>query len=232
MEYLITFLEGVISFISPCMLPMLPLYLSYFGGVRDERRQEGQDGQGGIKISRTVRGAAAFVTGFTIVFCLLGLFAGTIGKWLLAYQSAVNLVAGVAVILFGLVYLDVLRLPFLRGIQVQWEITGMLSAFVFGMIFAVSLTPCVGAFLGAALMMAGTAGTSVKGVLLLLVYSMGLGIPFLVSAVLLEQLRGSFAWIKTHYRIINWVCGIFLIVVGVFMAVGKWNLLLRLFSGL
>ena len=71
MEYLITFLEGVISFISPCMLPMLPLYLSYFGGVRDERRQEGQDGQGGIKISRTVRGAAAFVTGFTIVFCLL-----------------------------------------------------------------------------------------------------------------------------------------------------------------
>ena len=242
MEYVITFLEGIISFISPCMLPMIPLYLSYFAGMGDAEDAEGTEGtegteETGVNFSRsceagnrkkfrTFSGACAFVAGFTLVFCVLGVFAGTIGRFVLQYRQAVNLITGAIVCFFGLVCMDIVPLPFLRGIQVKWQISGLFSAFLFGVIFSVSLTPCVGAFLGSALMLASASGGSIKGLALLFVYSMGLGLPFLVSAVLIGQLRESFAWIKRHYRAITLICGIFLIVVGIMMATGNLNKLL------
>lgn len=217
MQYLITFLEGVISFISPCMLPMLPLYISYFAGNADKKRN--------ILIR-----AAAFVLGFTVVFTALGLFAGTLGGFLTKYQTAVNIICGLIVILFGLSYLEVIKLPFFKGMTNGKKITSVFSAFLFGVIYSVSLTPCVGAFLGSALMLASSTGGAAKGALLLLTYSLGLGVPFLFSAVLIDKLNSAFQFIKAHYRIVNLICGIFLIIVGIMMAMGWMNALLAFFS--
>ena len=207
MNYVVTFMEGVISFISPCMLPMLPLYISYFAAGEEKK-------------SKVFARAAAFVGGFTLVFCLLGLFAGTLGALLRRYQVVVDIVCGLVVILFGLSYLEVIRLPFFKGMQSGHKISGILSAFLFGVIYSVSLTPCVGAFLGSALMLASASATAWRGVLLLFCYSLGMGSLFLLSAVLIDRLKGTFRFIKEHYRVINLVCGIFLIVVGVLMACG------------
>ncbi|MBE6954299.1 MAG: cytochrome c biogenesis protein CcdA [Ruminococcaceae bacterium] len=217
MQYLITFLEGFISFISPCMLPMLPLYISYFAGGADQKQ-------------RTLLRSVSFVLGFTVVFTLLGVFSGAVGRFLARYDNIVNIVCGAVVVLFGLSYLEIIPLRFLRGVQHRQEITGVFSAFLFGVIYSVSLTPCVGAFLGSALMLASTSGSVAVGALLLLCYSLGLGIPFLLSAVLIDKLRGAFSFIKRNYRIINLICGIFLIVIGILMMLGMMNAFLSLFT--
>lgn len=211
MNYIITFMEGILSFISPCMLPMLPLYISYFAG-HSEKEEE--------KRARTIFKVIAFVAGFTLVFTALGLFAGTLGKLLLTYRTAMNLVSGGIVILFGISYLGAFRLPFFKGMKSGHRVTGVLSAFLFGAIYSVSLTPCVGAFLGSALMLASSAGGALQGASLLLVYSLGLGVPFILSALLLDRLSVAFGFIRKNYKIINTVCGIALILVGVLMAIG------------
>ena len=207
MDYILTFIEGLISFISPCMLPMLPIYVSYFAGNTEKKQNV------------LVR-SLFFVLGFTVVFVALGVFAGTIGYFLLEYHVIFNAVCGILVIVFGLSYLDIIPLRFLKGVKKNVNITGAFSSFLFGMIFSVSLTPCVGAFLGSALVQASSSAGSLKGALLLVFYSLGLGVPFVLSAVLLDSLSGIFTFIKKHYRIINAVCGIFLIIVGVLMAFG------------
>lgn len=217
MEYAITFLEGIISFISPCMLPMLPLYLSYFaGGDKDFKSGFWR--------------ALAFVLGFTIVFCMLGLFAGGIGALLMAYKSVVHIISGAIVVMLGLSYLEVIRLSFFKGIKGDIKVGGILSAFLFGVVFSVSLTPCVGAFLGSALMMASTSQYAMKGFFLLLSYSMGLGVPFLICALLVKQISGTFDMVKRHYGIINKICGVFLILIGVLMMTGMLDKVLGLFS--
>lgn len=216
MEFLITLIEGIISFISPCMLPMLPIYVSYFAAGAKSRRQ-------------AFARALAFVVGFTLIFCLMGLSMGAVGGlggFVRSHKRLVEIVCGAVIILFGLSYLEVIPLPFLKGVQKAPSGFSILSAFVFGLVYSVSLTPCIGAFLGSALMQALNAGTAGKGILLLLTYSLGLGLPFLLSALLLERLQGAFGWIKRHYRIINLICGSFLILTGVLMAAGLLGKLL------
>ncbi len=216
MEYILTFIEGIISFISPCMLPMLPIYISYFAGNT------------GKKQNVVVR-ALCFVAGFTLLFTLMGVFAGVVGTFLADFSKVLNIICGLAVIMFGLSYLEIIPLPFLKGMGKAAKITSAFSAFVFGMIYSVSLTPCVGAFLGSALMQAASSGGICKGALLLLFYSLGIGIPFVISALILDSLSGVFGFIKKHYKVINTVCGIFLIIVGICMAFGVMNKLLSLF---
>ena len=211
MTYLITFLEGIVTFISPCLLPMLPIYLSYFAGGRPEERPRA-----------ALKNALGFVLGFTVVFVAMGAFAGTIGSFLRQYQTAVNLVSGLVVILFGLNFLGVFRFQLFRGgglLQGGRE-TGFASALVFGLVFAVGWTPCVGAFLGSALLLASQQGSALQGVVLLLCYSLGLGVPFLASALLIQSLKSAFGWVQAHYRIINLISDVLLIVVGVLMATG------------
>lgn len=217
MEFIITFLEGFISFISPCMLPLLPLYISYFAGGADKKH-------------KVFLRALCFVLGFTVVFSLLGLFAGTLGAFLRQYKTVVNIVGGLLIVLFGLSYLEVIRLPLFKGMQHGRTANTAISAFLFGVIYSISLTPCIGAFLGSALALAGAAGTAVKGVLLLVTYSLGLGVPFLLSALLIERLNTAFSFIKRHYRVINIVCGSFLILVGILMACGLMDLVVSVFS--
>ena len=220
MQYLISFLEGIITFISPCLLPMLPIYISYFGG-------------GGQRTTRkTLSCATGFVLGFTAVFVALGALASTLGGLLKAHQTAVNIISGLIVILFGLNYLGVLKFNLFRGSRHSVSQGNMtfFSAFVFGIIFSVGWTPCVGTFLGSALMLASQQGHVLAGMGMLLCYSLGLGIPFLFSAVLIDKLKSTFNFIKRHYSIINKVCGGLLIMIGILMATGTLGRLLTLLS--
>ena len=220
MQYLISFLEGIITFISPCLLPMLPIYLSYFasGGERTT--------------GKTLRNALGFVLGFTVVFVAMGALAGTLGSFLIRYQRWVNLIGGIIVILFGLNYMGVLHLNLFRGAgrSLTQGDMGFFSAFVFGIVFSVGWTPCVGAFLGSALMLASQQGHVLEGMAMLLCYSLGMGVPFLFSAVLIDKLKTAFNWIKAHYRIINLICGGLLVLVGVLMATGVLGRFLTILS--
>ena len=209
MNVLLTFAEGIVSFISPCMLPLLPVYVTYFAA--------GDAGKG-IVFAR----ALAFMAGFTAVFVMLGVFAGTLGSALAAHRTAVGTVCGAAVMAFGLGYLGLFRLPF-TGMKSGRKPTGVFSAFTFGLVYSVSLTPCVGAFLGAALMQAASEGGALRGAALLLAYSLGLGVPFVLSAALLGRFRAAFGFIKSRYNIINPVCGAMLVAFGAWMAASSWT---------
>ena len=216
MQYIISFLEGIITFISPCLLPMIPIYITYFvgGGERSSKK--------------TLSGALGFVCGFTTVFICMGALAGTIGGFLNRYQTVVNIVSGIIVILFGLNFLGVFRMNLFRGSkhEVNTENMNFFSAALFGVIFSLGWTPCVGAFLGSALMLASQQGSVFVGIMMLLCYSLGLGIPFVLSALLIDQLKSAFDFIKRHYGIINKISGALLIVVGILMATGKLGALL------
>ncbi len=219
MQYLISFLEGIITFISPCLLPMLPIYISYFAG-------------GGERSSRkTLSCASGFVLGFTAVFVAMGALAGSVGSLLKSHQTVVNIISGLVVIAFGLNYLDILKFNLFRGSRSGLSASNMsfFSAMVFGIIFSLGWTPCVGAFLGSALMLASQQGHVLTGMGMLLCYSLGLGVPFLLSAILIDRLKSTFDFIKSHYTLINRICGGMLIVVGILMAtgtLGRWLALL------
>lgn len=220
MQYVISFLEGIVTFISPCLLPMLPIYVTYFAG-------------GGERSSRkTLLNACGFVLGFTLVFTAMGALAGTLGSFLVGHQTLLNVACGLIVIVFGLNYLGILRIDLFRGTSRSMETRalGFFSALLFGIVFSLGWTPCVGAFLGSALLLASQQGHVLEGVMMLLAYSVGLGIPFLISAVLIDQLKFAFQWIKQHYRTINIVCGCLLIAIGLLMATGLLGRLLTLLS--
>ena len=187
MEYFIAFLEGIITFISPCLLPMLPIYVSYFAGGKE----------GGNK--KIIKNAIGFILGFTVVFVALGALAGSLGRLLRELRVVVNIVTGLLVVFFGLNFLGVFKLSIFKGSR--WEKTenlGFFSSVLFGIVFSIGWTPCVGAFLGSALMLATMGGNITKGVLMLLLYSVGLGIPFFISAILIDKLKSTFNFIKKY----------------------------------
>lgn len=220
MQYIISFLEGIITFISPCILPMLPVYISYFANGENNRK-------------RTVANALGFVLGFTVVFVCMGAFAGVLGGLLQRYETVVNIVTGAIVVVLGLNFSGIIKLKFLnstRDVGVQVTPAGFWTSVLFGIVFSIGWTPCVGVFLGSALAMASQLGTMAEGVLMLVVYSAGLGIPFVLSAILIDRLKETFRIIKKHYNIINLVSGIFLIIVGVMMMTGTFGYLLSFFS--
>jgi cytochrome c-type biogenesis protein len=220
MEYVVVFFEGIITFISPCLLPLLPVYLSYFASGQEEEKN-------------SLKNALGFVVGFTLVFIILGAFAGTVGRFLRERTVIVNIITGGIVIFFGLHFLGIIRIGFFNRTffsRHESKEATFFRSVLFGMVFSVSWTPCVGAFLGSALMLATQSGSVVKGVLMLLAYSIGLGIPFILSALLIAKLKSAFDFIKKHYGIINKISGIFLIVVGLLMATGLFGSFLSLLS--
>ena len=225
MEFFIAFLEGIITFISPCLLPMLPIYLSYFAG-----NQSQEDSRAAT--ARTLRNALGFVLGFTIVFVLMGALAGTLGGLLRRHQTLVNIITGAIVVFFGLNFLGVVKLQLFRGGSnaLAGRELGFFSAVLFGMVFSIGWTPCVGVFLGSALMLASQQGQASTGILMLLCYSAGLGIPFVASALLLDNLKSTFNFIKRHYSLINRICGILLVLIGILMMSGLMSRFLTLLS--
>jgi len=189
---------------------MLPIYVSYFAG-------------GGERTTKkTLSNALGFVLGFTLVFVALGALAGTVGSFLTKYQSVVNIVTGLIVIIFGLNFLGILKLNLFKGMSssAKTKDLGFFSSTLFGIVFSIGWTPCVGAFLGSALMLASQQGKVLTGVIMLLAYSLGLGIPFIISAVLIDKLKSAFNFIKKNYKIINIVSGSLLILLGVLMMTG------------
>jgi len=222
MDYLITFFEGIITFISPCLLPMLPIYISFFAGQNSKNTRK-----------ETFTNAVGFVLGFTLVFVLLGAFAGALGGFLIEYGTIVNIFLGLIVILFGLNFIGVLRVPFIndtRQLNLKMGNTGFLASLLFGVVFSVGWTPCVGVFLGSALMLAASRAESLKGIFLLLSFSLGLGIPFVASALLLERLKNAFSLIKKNYRVINLFSGLLLVLVGIMIATGLIGYFLSLLT--
>ncbi len=210
MPYFISFLEGIITFISPCLLPMIPIYLTYFAGSGERTTK------------KTITGALGFVTGFTMIFVSMGALAGTIGSFFTEHQTIVNIVCGLIVVFFGLNFMGVFKLTLFKGMKkdISTDHMSFFSAVLFGIVFSLGWTPCVGAFLGSALLLASQEGQALQGILMLLCYSMGLGIPFLLSALLIDSLKGAFAFIKKHYTIINFISGCLLVIVGILMATG------------
>ena len=220
MEYLIVFLEGIITFISPCLLPMLPIYVSYFAGGSERNT------------SKTLKNALGFVLGFSVMFILMGALAGTVGAFFQKYSMVFNIVTGLIVVFFGLSFLGVFKLNVFKGINNKKDMSnlGFFSSLLFGFVFSIGWTPCVGAFLGSALMLAASNGGTLSGIIMLLLYSLGLGIPFVISAVLIDKLKSAFNFIKRNYKIINILSGVLLIAVGILMMTGLFGIFLNLLS--
>ncbi|HQD73344.1 MAG TPA: cytochrome c biogenesis protein CcdA [Clostridiales bacterium] len=220
MQYLLLFLEGIITFISPCILPLLPVYVSYFAA-----------GQAAGK--KALINSIGFVSGFSAMFIAMGAFAGTVGRLLQSYSTVINIVTGLIVIVLGLNFLGVLKIGLLNrsgGKDREIKELGFFSSLLFGIIFSIGWTPCVGAFLGSALMMAAVSGSAFKGITMLLAFSLGLGLPFIMSAILLDRLKTAFDFIKKNYKVINTLSGVLLIIVGILMATGIMGRFLSLLT--
>lgn len=207
MEYLFTFLEGIASFISPCLLPMLPIYISYFIGEEEKNS------------SKKIINALGFVLGFTLVFLILSIFASSLGMIISENIRYIKIVFGVIIIFLGLNYMEAINIKFLnktKVIDADKKNLNFLKAILFGAIFSISWTPCIGTFLSSALLLVAKHQDMLKGILLMLVYSIGLGIPFVVSVALIEKLKQVFNVIKKNYNIIKKVSGAILIVIGIY----------------
>ena len=221
MTCFLTFIEGIITFISPCLLPLLPVYLGFFAGGAPQRKKNG-----------ALFGALVFILGFTAAFTAMGAVAGGIGAALARWSGLLEKLGGLLIILFGLNYLGVLSISWLNRVsrrEVSGRQPGFFASFLFGLAFSIGWSPCVGAFLGSALLMASQQGSVGQGVLLLLSYCAGLGLPFLVAALLVDQFESTLRWIKSHYRIINLVSGLLLVMMGLLMMTGllaRWIALL------
>ncbi len=209
MEYFVTFIEGIASFISPCVLPIIPIYISYFA---TESKSE----------KKSLINSIGFVSGFSIIFILLGVFAGTFGKLITKYSDYVHIALGIFLIIISLNYMGVIFVGFLnqtKGMKKQQKDLTFITSILFGIIFSLSWTPCVGAFLSSALILASTTGSVLKGSLLLLTYSLGLAIPFIMTTFLLEKMKKTFDFIKKHYDIINKIAG------GILLLNGLWYII-------
>ena len=207
MEAPLVFVEGFLAFISPCVLPLVPVYLIYLAG------KKGQDDRKAL-IANTL----CFILGFTIVFVAMGATASGVGSLLASHRLLVQQISGIIIIIFGLHYMGILKIGFLskdRRFSAKLDNLSALSSVVFGMAFSLGWTPCIGPFLGAALMKAANQDTILQGMLLLFIFSLGLGIPFFLAAVAMEKLKSVFDFMKRHMKIITFVAGILLIVVGV-----------------
>jgi cytochrome c-type biogenesis protein len=217
---------GFISFASPCVLPLVPGYLSYVSGV------SGQDVErGGRQIGRVVAGVALFVLGFSLVFMALGATLGALTSWLLTNRGLITRIAGVMVIVMGLFLAGIIKPAFLyrerrlRGDRIPGGLGGALPL---GMVFGLGWTPCIGPTLGAVLGLAAVGGGGVqRGAILLFAYSLGLGIPFLIAALGFRGAVGRFPALRSRFRLFELAGGGMLVVIGLLLVTGLWDSLLN-----
>ena len=208
MEYLLTFLEGLASFISPCLLPMLPIYISYFMGEEEKSKK------------KAILNSIGFVFGFTFVFLILSIFASTAGHFISNYTRYIKFAFGIIIIILGFNYMEIIKLKFLnktKGIQIKNKNINFFKAMIFGILFSISWTPCIGTFLSSALLLIAKEQELVKGIILMLLYSIGLGIPFIISVGLIERLKEVFDFIKKNYKKVKIISGLILIGMGIYL---------------
>jgi cytochrome c-type biogenesis protein len=229
--FALAFVAGIVSFTSPCCLPLMPGYVSYVSGVA------GGGSTATLVRSRTMLSATLFVSGFATTFTLMGAAASGLGSLILYHRLVLGRVAGVFVIAMGLATMGLLRVPFLykeRRFDLASIRPGPAGAVPLGMAFAIGWTPCIGPVLAAILTAAATVQDAWRGAALLFVYSLGLGVPFLILAFAVARTGKLFAWLRRHGRAIEVVGGGILVLMGVLMITGQWVQLfvplLRLFS--
>lgn len=220
--YGLIFVEGFLAFISPCILPMIPIYLLYLGGSEGETKN----------LSRLVLNTLGFIAGFSLVFVSLGATASALGAVVVRQRVLLQRLGGVVVIVFGLNYLGVLKLGFLnraRQLGANTKDLKFWSSLLFGVAFSLGWTPCLGAFLGTALILASNVNTLYQGMALLLTFSLGLGLPFFLTALLWNKLQGTFGFIKRNIQTFQTVSGLILLIVGVLMLLDRFGFYANLF---
>lgn len=207
MTYLFTFLEGIASFISPCILPLLPLYISYFAG-------------GESKKTKTITNSIAFVLGFSIIFVVLAIIANIVGNTFMNIIKYVKIIFGIVIIFLGLNYIGIFNFNLFgnfKKFNADVKELNFIKSFIFGIFFAISLTPCIGTFLSSALLLIATEENIIMGIILMILYCIGLGLPFIISSVLIDKLRNAFSFIKNNYKIIKIISGAILIIMGIYL---------------
>ena len=219
--YVAAFLAGVVTFVSPCVLPLVPVYLSFMTGMSAAELTSESRSTRGVLV-----GVLLFVAGFTLVFVSLGASASAIGAALHAWRPVLERVAGVVAIVFGVLLLDVIRLPASAGAVLdatRIRAFGPAAAFVLGLIFPLAIGPCSGPVYGAIILLAGGSGSLSTGAALLAAYSLGLAVPFVVTGLLFARLAGRWSWVTRHTRDVGRVAGVVLIVFGVLLAAGLFG---------
>jgi len=216
------FFVGMASFASPCILPLIPSYVSYITGISfDDLIDRGSRRKNMVV---TFFHSLAFVVGFSLVFVLLGATATLLGQLLADYQDAIRIGGGVIIILFGLFVMDIVPLPFLQQeakLSIKSRPAGYAGTVLVGIIFGAGWTPCTGPFLAAVLTQASQAETVGKGMMLLAVYSLGLGIPFILSALALSAFLSAFGKLRGYLRTIKIISGSVLIIMGVLLITNR-----------
>jgi cytochrome c-type biogenesis protein len=214
----LAFVAGLVSFLSPCVLPLVPGYLSYMSGI-------GTSGDGARRTVSTGAVALTFVLGFTLVFVALGATATYLGTFLRDNQTEFARIGGVLIILMGLVFMGAIKVPWLYR-EARFHPSpgaGLSGSLVLGVAFAFGWSPCIGATMGAVLTMAagrGSTGGPAEGAFLLGVYSLGLGLPFILTGLGVSKLTGAVKWLRTHTRTVNLVSGALLVAVGLLFVTG------------
>ncbi|QNE48295.1 cytochrome c biogenesis protein CcdA [Glaciihabitans sp. INWT7] len=224
----IALLAGLVAFASPCVLPLLPGYLAYIGGFAGSAEK---NVHGARQRGRLLLGVALFVLGFSVVFITLNLIAAAAGALLIPWLGLITRIAGVFLILMGLVFVG--QFTFLqREFKPRWRTTtGLAGAPLLGIVFGLGWVPCIGPTLAAVLSFSMGSGNAWRGVLLGVVYCLGLGIPFLLVALGLDWVTGSVAWLKRHIRVINIIGGSLLILIGLLMVSGLWQIIVNQLQG-
>ena len=207
MEYFLTFLEGIASFISPCLLPMLHIYISYFSGSDSKK-------------NKALKNSLAFVLGFSLIFIILAILSNLMGIFLTQYLKYIKYVFGVLIIFLGLNYMEVFKLNLFskfKRFKSDVKDMGIVKAFIFGIMFSISMTPCVGTFLSSALLLIANQDSLLKGTILIVLYCLGLGIPFIISSLLIDKLKNVFNVIKKNFKKVKIISGIILIIMGIYL---------------
>lgn len=227
-SYFAAFAGGFLSFISPCVLPLIPGYLSFVSGVSMEEFRSGTATAASKR--QLLLASLAFVAGFSLVFIALGASASAIGEFLMSRLPLLGKVAGALIIIFGLHTMGVFRLRWLdteKRVQTQRKPAGLIGAMLVGVAFAFGWTPCIGPILGTILVLAGRKETISEGIALLTVYSAGLGIPFLLTSLAVNRFFSASARIRRHYHAIEVTSGVLLIVVGVLIFTSQFTIIAR-----
>jgi cytochrome c-type biogenesis protein len=218
---------GLSSFVSPCILPLIPSYVSYITGISYDELASPESRRKNMKI--TLLHSIAFVAGFTIIFVLLGATAFFAGSILSQHLDIIRIAGGIFVIIMGVFVMDVLPIPFLQQeakLHLKTRPVGYAGTLAIGMIFGAGWTPCTGPFLGSMLTLAANADTAGKGMTLLTFYSLGLGIPFVLSAVGISVFLSTFGKLKKYLRAIKVTSGVILIIMGILLLTDKLTILI------